>query len=50
VDLGYYEETWYCGTCRKLVLDAGLAMKRAAPHYVWKDGKVVFPEEHEEET
>ena len=50
VDLGYYEEAWYCGTCRKLVLDAGLAMKRAAPNYVWKDGKVVFPEEHEEET
>ena len=50
VNMGWYEEAWYCGTCRKLVLDAGLAMERAGPNYVWKDGKVVFPEEQEEET
>ena len=50
VELGWYEEAWYCETCRKLVLDAGLAMERAGPNYVWKDGKVVFPEEHEEES
>ena len=49
VNMGWYEEAWYCETCRKLVLDAGLAMERAGPNYVWKDGKVVFPGEHEEE-
>ena len=50
VNMGWYEEAWYCETCRKLVLDAGLAMERAGPNYVWKGGKVVFPEEHEEES
>ena len=49
VNMGWYEESWYCESCRKLVLDAGLAMKRAGPNYVWENGKVKFPEEEPED-
>ena len=50
VNMGWYEEAWYCETCRKLVLDAGLAMERAGPNYVWENGKVKFPTEELDET
>lgn len=50
VDMGYYEEAWYCTKCRKLVMDVGLAMKRAGPNYVWENGKVKFPTEDLDET
>lgn len=45
VTMGWYEEAWYCETCQKLVLDAGLAMKNAGPNYVWENGKVKVPAE-----
>ena len=50
VNLGWYEEAWYCEPCGKLVLDAALAMERAGPNYTWEQGKVVFPREDSEET
>ena len=50
LSLGSYEEAWYCEACQKMVLDVGLALKRSGPNYVWKDGKVVFPEQEETEN
>lgn len=50
VDLGAYEEAWYCMECRKLVMDVGLALKRSGPNYVWENGKVKFLEESEEDS
>jgi hypothetical protein len=50
VNMGWYEEAWYCEPCGKLVLDAALAMERAGPNYTWEQGKVVFPKEDSEET
>ncbi len=49
LELGYYEEAWYCTDCKKMVLDVGLALKQQRPNYEWKDGKIVFPEEETEE-
>ena len=49
LQLGYYEEAWYCEDCRRLVMDVGLALKQQRPNYEWKDGKIVFPEEETEE-
>lgn len=49
VDLGAYEEAWYCTACRKLAMDVGLALKRSGPNYVWENGKVKFPKEEPEE-
>lgn len=49
LELGRSEEAWYCTECRRLVLDIDTAMKSAGPNYVWKNGKVVFPEEEAEE-
>ena len=49
VNMGWYEEAWYCESCRKLVLDAGIAMERSGPNYVWENGKVKFPEEEPED-
>ena len=50
VNMGWYEEAWYCEPCGKLVLDAALAMERAGPNYVWENGKVKFPTEELDET
>ena len=50
VNMGWYEEAWYCEPCGKLVLDAALAMERAGPHSTWEQGKVVFPKEDSQET
>jgi len=49
LQLGCYEEAWYCEDCRMLVLDVGLALQQQRPNYEWKDGKIVFPEEETEE-
>ena len=49
MDLGAFEEAWYCTECRKLVMDVGLALKRSGPNYVWENGKVKFPEEEPED-
>lgn len=49
IDLGGSEEAWYCASCQKLTLDIEGMLEKAGPNYVWKDGKVVFPEELEEE-
>ena len=43
--LGAVEEAWYCETCGKMVLDVQAEMQKTGPKYVWKTGKVVFPEE-----
>ena len=48
LELGSYEEAWYCPDCQKLVLDVALALKQQRPNYEWKNGKIVFPEETEE--
>ena len=47
--MGCYEEAWYCTACQKMVLDVGLALQQQGPNYEWKDGKIVFPVEKEEE-
>lgn len=49
IDLGGSETAWYCTTCRKLTLDIEAMLEKVGPNYVWKDGKIVFPEENEEE-
>ena len=49
LQLGCYEEAWYCTECQKLVMDVGLALQQQRPNYVWKDGKVVLPEDEAEE-
>lgn len=49
LELGAYEEAWYCEDCKKMTMDIGLALENVRPNYVWKDGKVVFPEEEAEE-
>ena len=49
LQLGCYEEAWYCEDCRMLVLDVGLALQQQRPNYEWRDGKIVFPEEETEE-
>ena len=50
IDLGGSETAWYCTSCRKLTLDIEGMLEKAGPNYVWKDGKVVFPDENEEEV
>lgn len=45
LELGISEDAWYCAACRKLVLDVGAALKRGGPNYVWKNGKVVVPDD-----
>lgn len=50
VDMGYYEEAWYCTKCRKLVMDVGLALESSGPNYVWENGKVKLPTEDLDET
>lgn len=49
LQLGCYEEAWYCMDCQKMVLDVGLALKQQRPNYEWKNGKIVFPEGETEE-
>ena len=49
LELGISEEAWYCTACRKLVLDVGAALKRGGPNYVWKNGKVVVPDDTDSE-
>ena len=39
IDLGAYEDAWYCPACQKMTLNIGRAMEKAGPNYVWKDGK-----------
>ena len=46
IDLGFYEEAWYCEICQKMTMDIGRALEKAGPNYVWENGKpVVKPEE-----
>lgn len=49
LSLGCYEEAWYCAACQKLVLDVDVALKSHGPNYEWKDGKIVFPAEEEQD-
>jgi len=44
---GLYASCWQCKSCRKLVADIPGERR---PNYVWKNGKVVLPEEEGEET
>lgn len=44
---GLYAPCWQCKPCRKLVADIPGERR---PNYVWKNGKVVLPEEEGEET
>ena len=42
---GLYASCWQCKSCRKLVADIPGERR---PNYVWKNGKVVLPEEEGE--
>ena len=42
---GLYASCWQCKSCRKLVADIPVERR---PNYVWKNGKVVLPEEEGE--
>lgn len=42
---GLYAPCWQCKPCRKLVADIP---GERGPNYVWKNGKVVLPEEEGE--
>ena len=45
--IGAVAEAWYCETCGKMVLDVEAEMRKTGPNYVWKNGKVVLPEEED---
>lgn len=50
IDLGGSETAWYCISCRKMTMDVEGMLEKAGPNYTWKDGKIVLPEETEDET
>ena len=43
----YYQTSWCCEVCRKLVIDLP---EPTGPNYVWDEGTVKVPEEQKEET
>ena len=45
IDLGFYEDAWFCPDCQKMTLDIGRAMEKAGPNYVWENGKPVVKRE-----
>ena len=45
--LGAVNEAWYCEACGKMVLDVDAEMRKTGPNYVWKNGKVVLPEDED---
>ena len=45
LELSVSEEACYCTACQKLVLDVGAALKRSGPNYIWKNGRVVLPDD-----
>lgn len=42
---GLYAPCWQCKLCRKVVADIP---RKSGPNYVWKNGKVVLPEDEGE--